>query len=171
MLMFLFPNTLLAWAFTGNKFSLTCSLDSVSITILLWGVRDTFIDSHFILSNSHTAFAGKDFFYPPAQQTQAGTWDSTWFFFWYLLLSTLAAARLLVIPAPVCKVTKCSVHLSTNVSLYWCKCNVVFVKRVYQMTWQLFLLTDGKPMKYWWNNEIFANTCKYLPCKFYFPPL
>lgn len=114
-----FPNTLLAWTFTGNEFCLTCSMNNVNIIVLLWGVRTNCIDSHFSLSSSHTTLTyWQRIFYLPALQTQARTWHSNWVLSdtYSYCIQERHTFRWHLCSVTVCKVRKRAIYFVSNLS-------------------------------------------------------
>lgn len=134
----LFPNTLLAWAFTGNEFSLTCSVNNVSIIILLWGVRANFIDSHFSLSNSHSTFAGEEFFIHQLCKLRQGPETQTGFF----LVLTVISSNTDALVGNISAVWQCGSMQGKKICTPFLNCLLIriFVKKLHKMIWQLFYL-------------------------------
>lgn len=83
-----FSNTLLARTFTGNEFSLTCSMNNVNIIVLLLGVRTNLVDSHFSLSNSHITLPGKGFFIFQHCKIRQGPDTQTGFFLIFTVVAS-----------------------------------------------------------------------------------
>lgn len=168
MLMPLFPNTLLAWTFTGNKFFLTHSVDRASVTILLWGVRATFLDRHFILSNIHNRFVGKEFFIHQHSKLQQGPETPPGLFFLILAVTTSSCSTL-------AGDTSARVQGDKMFRTPFHKCLLILMLMLCDFCQEGASDDLTTVLTYWWEaNEKLVKLwnmlrpCKYLPCKFYF---